>query len=118
MCLGLALGGLIGFFSALMTGASEAGGHLSNAAGLIVGWLYYALMECASRQGTVGKMALGIKVTDLYGRPITFARATGRYFGKFISAIIFLVGYLMVALSPKKQGLHDMIAGCLVVNRR
>ena len=116
--LGLALGGLMGFFSALMTGTSGAGGHLSNSVGLIVGWLYYALMECSSRQGTVGKIALGIKVTDLYGRPITFARATGRHFGKFISTVIFFVGYLMVAWTAKKQGLHDMIAGCLVVTRR
>ncbi|HUU41684.1 MAG TPA: RDD family protein [Desulfatiglandales bacterium] len=86
--------------------------------GIIIGWLYYAMMESSSKQGTLGKMALGIKVTDLSGNKITFGRATGRHFSKYISAIILFIGYLMVAFTAKKQGLHDMIAGCLVVNSR
>ena len=49
-------------------------------------WLYYALMESSGQQGTLGKMALGIKVTDMNGNRITFGRATGRYFSKIISS--------------------------------
>ena len=80
-------------------------------------WLYFALMESSSKQATLGKMALGIIVTDLNGNPISFGRATGRYFGKILSGIILYIGYLMAGFTEKKQALHDMIAGCLVVNR-
>jgi len=60
-------------------------------------------------------MALGIIVTDMEGRRISFGRATGRYFAKIISAIIIYIGFLMIAFTERKQGLHDMIADCLVV---
>ena len=82
---------------------------------LVAGWLYYSLMESSSTQATLGKMALGIKVTDLDGRRISFGRATGRYFGKIVSAIILLAGYIMIAFTEKKQGLHDMMANTLVL---
>jgi uncharacterized RDD family membrane protein YckC len=82
---------------------------------LIISWLYFALLESSSRQATLGKMALGIKVTDLDGNRISFGRATGRFFAKIISGIILMIGYIMVAFTAKKQGLHDIIAGTLVI---
>ena len=88
-----------------------------NIMSIIFGWLYFALMESSPKQGTLGKMALGIKVTDLNGNKIDFGRATGRHFSKFISAIILFIGFLMIAFTSRKQGLHDMIAGCLVINK-
>ncbi|HAV23348.1 MAG: hypothetical protein A2X67_11580 [Ignavibacteria bacterium GWA2_55_11] len=80
-------------------------------------WLYFALMESSKNQGTLGKMALGIKVTDLQGNRITFGRATGRYFAKFISAMVLMIGYIIAGFTEKKQALHDIIASCLVVNK-
>ena len=80
-----------------------------------VGWLYFALMESSKQQATLGKMALSLKVTDMEGNKISFARATGRYFGKIISNMIFMIGYIMAGFTEKKQALHDMIAGCLVI---
>lgn len=86
---------------------------------LIVGsWLYYALMESSAQQGTLGKMAVGIKVADMDGARISFGNATGRFFAKILSGIILFVGYLMVAFTDKKQGLHDMMANTLVVQKR
>ena len=82
---------------------------------MILSWLYFALMESSSKQATVGKMALGIRVTDMAGRRISFARATGRCFGAILSGLLFCIGFLMVAFTEKKQGLHDMMAGTLVV---
>jgi uncharacterized RDD family membrane protein YckC len=82
---------------------------------IIIPWLYSALMECSHKQATLGKIAVGIKVTDLNGNRIDFGRATGRHFGKTISGF-FLIGFIMVAFTKKKQGLHDMMTGCLVVN--
>ena len=83
--------------------------------GIFLGWLYYALMESSSKQATIGKMVMGIKVTDLEGNQISFARASGRHFGKIISSLILAIGYLMMLWTEKKQTLHDMMAGCLVV---
>lgn len=81
----------------------------------VVYWLYFALMESSRGQGTVGKMACGLKVTGLNGKRISFLRATVRYLAKFLSFLIFLIGYLMVGLTRRKQGLHDIVAGTLVV---
>ena len=95
-------------------------GILGSVMGLIlasiaVGWLYFALMESSKNQGTLGKMALSIKVTDGEGNPISFARASGRYFGKIISSMIMMIEYILAGLTEKKQALHDILAGCLVI---
>jgi uncharacterized RDD family membrane protein YckC len=90
---------------------SPAASSISTA----ITWLYYALMESSTKQATVGKMALGILVTDLEGRRIGFGKATGRYFAKILSALILGIGFLMVAFTQRKQGLHDILAGTLVV---
>jgi uncharacterized RDD family membrane protein YckC len=83
----------------------------------ILHWLYFALMESSAWQGTLGKKALGLEVTDLEGRRISFGRATGRFFAKIISSLILFVGYIMIGFTEKKQGLHDMIAGTLVIRK-
>jgi uncharacterized RDD family membrane protein YckC len=84
---------------------------------IVVGWLYFSLMEASKHQGTLGKMALGLKVTDMEGNQVSFGRATGRYFGKIISGMIFMIGYILAGLTEKKQALHDMIANCLVIKK-
>jgi uncharacterized RDD family membrane protein YckC/Tfp pilus assembly major pilin PilA len=82
----------------------------------IVGnWLYFALMESSSKQATVGKMALGLKVVDEQGERVGFGRATGRHFGKLISSLIIGIGFLMAAWTRKRQCLHDILASSLVV---
>jgi uncharacterized RDD family membrane protein YckC len=82
---------------------------------LVVNWLYYALFESSASQGTLGKQALRLRVTDLQARRISFARATGRYFAKIVSAITLCVGFIMVAFTARRQGLHDMIAETVVL---
>ena len=84
---------------------------------IIVGWLYSAAYESSFRQATLGKMAVRIKVTDMNGQKINFGKATIRYFGKFVSAIIIYIGYIMVVWDKKKQALHDKMAGTLVYER-
>ena len=84
---------------------------------VIIHWLYYALMESSQKQATLGKIIVGIKVTDLEGNRISFAKASGRYFGKILSGLIFYIGYIMAGFTEKKQALHDILASCLVVNR-
>jgi len=82
---------------------------------LVVNWLYFALMESSQRGATLGKMAVGLRVVTERGQRLSFANATGRYFAKFISALLLGIGFLMVAFTERKRGLHDMIAGTLVV---
>ena len=84
---------------------------------LAITWTYFAVFEASRKQATLGKLAVGIKVTDLHGNRIGFGKASGRYFGKFISATIIGIGYVMVAFTKRKQGLHDMMASCLVVRQ-
>ncbi len=85
---------------------------------VVVTWLYFALMESSPRGATVGKMVCGLRVVTEQGERLTFLNATGRFFAKFISAIILFIGYLMVAFTDRKRGLHDIIADTLVVKVR
>jgi uncharacterized RDD family membrane protein YckC len=91
---------------------------IASAVTAVLAWLYYALMESSKYQATLGKIVLGIVVTDTSGQRISFGRATGRYFAKIISQIILLIGYIMIAFTEKKQGLHDIIASTLVVVKK
>jgi uncharacterized RDD family membrane protein YckC len=84
-------------------------------AGVIVAWLYTSLLLSSPRQATVGKMALGLVVTDEAGQRISFARASGRYFAGTLNSLTLGIGYLMVIWTGRKQALHDKIAGTLVV---
>ena len=85
---------------------------------LVVTWLYFALMESSPRGATVGKMVLGLRVVDEQGNRISFLRATGRFFAKIISSVILFIGFLMIAFTDRKRGLHDIMAGTLVVKIR
>lgn len=90
----------------------------ANLSRVVIFWLYHSLLESGPLQATFGKRMLDIKVTDTIGRRISFARATVRHFSKILSAIILFIGYIMAGFTAKKQALHDMIAGTLVVAER
>jgi uncharacterized RDD family membrane protein YckC len=77
--------------------------------------LYFPLMESSKWQATLGKRAVGIIVTDLDGRRISVGKAFGRFFSKIISGIILYIGFIMAGFTERKQGLHDIIAGTLVI---
>lgn len=81
-------------------------------------WLYFAVLESSPLQATLGKLALGIRVTDERGARISFLRATGRFFAKWLSAVILCIGFMMAGWTRRKQALHDMLAGTLVLNGR
>ena len=84
----------------------------------IAPWLYYALMESAKFQGTIGKWALKMRVVDEDGKKITFSRATGRYFAKILSSLTLGIGYIMVAFTERKQGLHDILARTIILKSK
>jgi uncharacterized RDD family membrane protein YckC len=53
----------------------------------------------------------------LAGSRISFGRATGRYFARWISNMTLTIGYIMAGFTAKKQALHDIIAGTLVMRK-
>ena len=89
-----------------------------NLLSILVFWLYFALMESSERGATVGKMAMGLRVVSNDGKRISFLNATGRYFAKILSGMIFCIGYIMVGFTERNRGLHDMIANTLVIKTR
>ena len=83
---------------------------------VVVEWLYFAGMESSARQATFGKSVMSLRVTNYEGQRISFGHATGRFFAKIISGLIpFAIGYIMAGFTAKKQALHDLIAGTLVL---
>ncbi len=80
----------------------------------LAGWLYEALLTSSAWQATLGKKILNLKVTDEAGNRISFGRATGRHFAKYLSAMILFIGFIMAAFTDRKRALHDMLAGTLV----
>jgi uncharacterized RDD family membrane protein YckC len=98
--------------SGVVTNLADSGIYVLCLVGI---WLYFAILESSSWQATVGKKLLGLKVTTLDGRRISFGQATGRFFGKILSGLTLLIGYIMAGFTARKQALHDMIAGTLVV---
>ena len=119
------IGGVLGAILGATMGGSGAGGReiqgvaqlVGGLVGLALPWLYYTLFESSASRATPGKMALGIVVVDSRGQRIGFGRATGRYFGKILSAIILCIGFAMAGWTEKKQALHDLLADTLVINK-
>lgn len=76
---------------------------------------YWILMESSRFQASVGKRALGLRVTDENGAPLSFSLALGRNLLKFLSGFILFIGFMMAGWTAKKQTLHDKLTDCLVV---
>jgi uncharacterized RDD family membrane protein YckC len=84
---------------------------------VLVIWSYYAGMESSPLRGTLGKLSIGLYVADETGQRISFGRATGRHVAKGLSGVILAIGFLMSGWTARKQALHDMISGCMVLRR-
>jgi len=79
------------------------------------GWLYWSLMESSRHQATLGNLLMGIRVVDSAGNRVSFLRATGRFFAKYLSALLCWIGYFVAGFTPRKQALHDLLASTYVV---
>lgn len=83
----------------------------------VLRWFYFAWLESSRHQATIGKQIFGLMVQREDGQTLSFARATGRYWSKLLSALPLLAGFVAVGLHHKKQGFHDLIAKTVVVQR-
>lgn len=89
----------------------------SSLIGFIVGAIYFVTLDSSTKQGTWGKQIVGLKVTDLGGRRISVGRAIGRFFARYLTICTCGIGYLLPLFTQKRQTLHDLICGCIVVNK-
>jgi uncharacterized RDD family membrane protein YckC len=113
--IGVVFGAVLGFVVGMTGGTKEtakAGGYV---VGFLVSWFYFALMESSERGATLGKRALGLRVVTDQGQRLSFGTATARFFSKLVSALILCIGFVMIGFTDRKRGLHDMMAGTLVI---
>ncbi|WP_075342484.1 RDD family protein [Tenacibaculum agarivorans] len=82
-----------------------------------VRWSYFSGMESSPLKATIGKIAVGIYVTDKNGNRINLSKANKRFFLKIVSGLTFSIGYIMAGYPEKKQALHDMLSDCLVLEK-
>lgn len=69
--------------------------------------------------GTPGKLLLNLQVVDAKSMiALTVWQAIGRYLGYFASILVFFMGFFWIAFDPRKQGLHDKLAGTLVIKKQ
>ena len=115
---------IVGTVLGFAFGVSMAGKDLEhfdptlNLVSFVIAWLYFAGFESSERGATPGKMALGLRVVTGDGKRLSFLNATGRYFAKLVSALILCIGFIMIAFTERKRGLHDMMANTLVIKVR
>ncbi len=118
---GVIIGGIIGAAFRIGGGPESAGliaiQAVVQVVSLVLTACYYAYFHSSSNQATLGKMAIGIKVVNNDGEPISFMRGFGRYFALLLSCLTLGIGLLMAAFTERKRTLHDMISGTLVVDR-
>ncbi len=100
---------VVGIVLAIAVGGTS-GAVLQFAVGVV-----YTIGFWIAQGATPGKMAVGIKITTVDGGDIDFGRALLRYVGYIASAIILLIGFLMIGFTREKRGLHDYIAGTVVI---
>ena len=108
---------VLGAAGVLTDTAAETAVAGSYIVALFASWLYFALSESSSKQATWGKRAVGIVVTDVGGHRLSFGRASGRVFAKWLNGLTFGIGWILAALPEKKRGLHDFVASTVVVVR-
>ena len=66
--------------------------------------------------GTPGKRLLGLRiVNESTLQNLSWAAATLRYLGYFVSMFLLFIGFLWVAFDKKKKGLHDHMASSIVI---
>lgn len=84
---------------------------------LLIIFLYFGYLPYTNLQGTLGKRMLGIKIVNEFGERISFGQAVGRFLMYSFISPIFYIGFIMIAFTERKQGLHDLVAKTYCVER-
>jgi uncharacterized RDD family membrane protein YckC len=107
--------GIVWFFSAIFVVLLRHIGAalISFFLGLIYQWYFLT----ANNGQTPGKMLMRIQVVRVDGGPVRDVGAIVRYIGYYLNTAFFMIGWLIAAIDPNRQGLHDRIAGTSVIRR-
>ena len=89
-----------------------------NTFDVVISGLYAVMLTCSSAQGTLGMQVMDLRLTDLHGGRVSVGRSVGRYLAQFVSILTLGIGYLIQPFTPRRQMLHDILAGTLVVRPR
>lgn len=113
-------GGIFGVFAAMVAETGSKGPSDSLSIGYIICFFvasaaYFTIMEAGDKSATYGKRWFGLKVVDLEGNRISRGRAFGRWISHFLSYITLYLGFLIQPFTKKRQALHDMTSGTIVV---
>ena len=98
-------------------GMMGIGEHSGNVMSIAISWMYFAVFESSAWMASPGKKVLGLIVTDEQGGQLSVGRATRRYFAKILSALLLGIGFIMIAFTARKQGLHDKMFHTLVLRK-
>jgi uncharacterized RDD family membrane protein YckC len=106
---------LIGVVTSIVSGllGSESHGVVAS----VISWLYFAVQESSGWMATLGKRAMGLAVQSVDGRQLSFIQASIRWVARWASSLALGFGYLLALFTDKRQTLHDLIAGTVVVQR-
>lgn len=77
--------------------------------------VYLTLAESSRMRGSVGKLALGLRVVDHRGETPSLPVAIGRNAAKLLSFATLLIGFMMAGWTARNQAMHDKITGCYVI---
>lgn len=110
--------GIITFPLVRVLSTMGIGDSSSNILSIAISWMYFAVFESSDWMASPGKKVLGLIVTDEQGMKISIGRATRRYLAKIVSALILGIGFIMVAFTARKQGLHDKLFHTLVLRTK
>ncbi len=123
---------VMGILSAVILGASIGPGLATSSPGAFIGglimslvlivvlWIFYGVVMESWRGQTVGKMVMGIIVVKENGEPCTLAAAFLRNLFRIIDILpnLYLIGFIVMAITEKKQRIGDRLAGTVVVKVR
>ena len=84
---------------------------------LAIAIAYYAYF-LTKHGGTPGKLALGLRVINADGGPVSIGQAIGRYFCYWLDTITLFIGFIIAAFDSQKRALHDMICSTRVIYKK
>jgi serine/threonine protein kinase len=85
--------------------------------GFLCKWFYFVILESSFLKATLGKRLIGLRVVNYEGQRISIKQANQRYWGKLLSTLTLYIGFMLAGWTKKKQALHDLLAGTMIIKR-
>ena len=106
---------IVGTITSMLAGVLGVDSHGLLAA--VITWIYFAAQESSGWMATVGKRVMGLSVQGVDGRQLSFGRASIRWAARWLSGLLMGLGYALALFNDRRQTLHDLLSGTVVVQR-